>query len=133
MAIIYKEKRNLYLANYNGNINNTFKTAYNSIQPTQEDRIEIYSDLPGLGPITLHFTGVRTFFGKNSDGSWIENQIHSDQHVIIRGNYVDFYIIGGSVDVDVFRSTGANPPYYTNSNNILMAHLPEPLKGSGEI
>ncbi len=132
-AIIYKEKSQLYLAGYVGTDSNTFKTAYNAIQATPEDQLETYSGLAGLGPIKLFVNGLRTFYGLNSDGSWSIKQIHSDHSMEIKGNYVDFYILGGSVDLEVFRSTGANPPYFNNFNQVPMNHLPEPLKGSGEI
>ena len=132
-AIIYKEKSQLYLAGYIGTSSNTFKVAYNAIQATPEDKLETYYGLAGLGPIKATFNGSRDFFGINSDGSKTQLQLISTSFVLIKGNYVDFYILGGSVDLEVFRSTGANPPYFNNFNQVPMNHLPEPLKGSGEI
>lgn len=132
-TIIYKEKSKLYLAGYVGTSSNTFKTAYNAIQPTEEDKLETYSKLAGLGPIKLVVNGLRTFYGINSDGSKTIIQIHSDHSSEIKGNYVDFYILGGSADLEVFRSTGANPPYWNQFNQVQSNHLPEPLKGSGEL
>lgn len=132
-TIIYKEKIQLYLANYNGSSVNTFKTAYNNAQATPEDKIETHSTYSGLGPIKVTFNGTRTFNGINSDGSISILTLISTSNVLVRGFYRDFYIIGGSVDLEVSKASGANPPYFNEYNRVTTDHLPEPLKGSGEI
>lgn len=130
---IYKTKPLLTLSGYNGSVSNTFKTAYNIAQATPEDKVQTHSDYSGLGPIKVTFNGTRTFNGINSDGSISILSLISTSFVIIRGFYRDFYITGGAVDLEVTNSFGANPPYWNEYNRITTDHLPEPLKGSGEI
>lgn len=132
-ATIYKNKPLLTLSGYNGSVSNTFKTAYNIAQATPEDKVQTHSTYSGLGPIKVTFNGTRTFNGINSDGSISILSLISTSFVIIRGFYRDFYITGGAVDLEVTNSFGANPPYFNEYNRVETAHLPEPLKGSGEI
>jgi hypothetical protein len=133
MATIYKNKPLLTLSGYNGSVSNTFKTAYNLVQATPEDKVQTHSDYSGLGPIKVTFNGTRTFNGINSDGSISTLTLISTSFVTVKGFYRDFYITGGSVDLEVNNASGANPPYFNEYNQVQSNHLPEPLKGSGEI
>lgn len=116
--MLYKDKQVVYLANYIGSISNTFKIAYNTTQALEEDKLETYSKLPGLGPLKLFFNGLRTFYGLNTDGSWTIKDIHSDHSTEIKGFFVDFYITGGSVNIEATRCQIANPPRWNERNQV---------------
>lgn len=116
--MFFKEKQKVFLSNYNGSLTNTFKTAYNNAQTEEEEKLETYSKLPGLGPIKLYFNGIRDFYGLNTDGSWTKKELYSTNFTEVKGFYVDFYVTGGLVNVEADRCQVANPPKWNERNQV---------------
>jgi len=133
--MLYNERRIVYLAGYNGSVSNTFKTAFNAVQSVPEDGLETYSNLSGLGPVKIYFSGTREFYGINSDNSVTRQTLVNPSLAVkeVKGSWKDFYITGGAVDIEVFRSQGSNPPHWDSLNRNIPSFMPDPIPGSGEI